>query len=1027
MERSYFRAVKDAFAADLDTSLNALGVEQAKGGKGDWKAIHCPCCSDSDGSCSISIQSGHIRCHQCSRKLDLFEWWRESHGCDDDWTACKEIGERLNVAFPKQTKGRRAAAPRMTPKLLDQCTQDLFEAEAAAPLRKFLKDRGVWHPQILARFGVGFLAGAIIFAQFTPTGEIRDRYRIYNPFSKVKWQWSRVGTGAPVGFWPAVNEMPDNAVVLLCEGEMDCLSAWIKMELHKLDVPIVAFTWTGGAGSPLASGLMPEKWRGRKIYVCYDNDTWQGPDFDKARAPTPKKLRDMGRRRVNLLDGVVRPLTMNKCPVTLLHVTLDPIDNFGGDLRDWCDAGKTFDELDQCESTDIVHREEVPIEVTHEQAFHSAGEFVHLEGSVGVIEQHSLTVPIVSRIDCPMDTKACCKECPVSVRFREKEINWSMHREHLMNALMSRDPERHLITNMLQKPGKCNECRIEHEETRIGSYWVALPDEEKGGIAQLHIVSMDAPELSGSVGITGYAHYTKKSVGIFATKLESMDKPDANLETHHHDLLQLCPWSSNDAGVIDRYLEAMVEDYSHNITQIYGRPEFHIGTMLVAHSALWYELEGHRYRGWLDACFFGDTRQAKSETVKRLFSYWRLGTAFTCMENFSRAGLTVGGAENGSTMKPGLFPKNNRKMLFLDEFHHMTGGQTDKNVMVHLQSARDEGKVSALKVYGDLKLPAACRLITAGNWANRSKNTYQYFCQHLQSFYGVPEALSRMDWAWCVSDRAKMLKRDVEHQWKPELARALILRAWAMEPHQIHTPDECVEYAKSIALEWDAHYAADDLALHTGVEKYHSIIRTAVSCANMCYSHPDGRENECQVRLEHVKWAIGWILRCWGNLQYDEFSASRISARTLTHKHRVEAALTCWTSLSDPDEAITILSRLTEANSPRSLQSLILGSGKIEEPKHYYKWLATMLRHRGLYERSENQHNTFYLPSDGCLKILHGLIALAKDDPEAYIERAKRIERWSDSPESQTNLPGISSEPDVDDFEDEERYDDVPF
>ena len=1032
MERSHFAAVKDAFAADLDTSLNALGVEIVKGGNAEWKSICCPVCTDSGGSARIARATGFLACMQCARRLDLFEWWREVHGSKDDWEACHQIGERLGIKYVKPTgKRKKGSACRMTPKILDQAIHDLIESPEAEWARKHFKERGLWDVKILSRFGVGFLDGAIIFAQFDRDGSIRERYRIYTPNAKVKWHWSKLGTGGPTGFWPAVPEIPDGAAVLLCEGEMDCLAAWIKLELHKRKVPIVAFTWTGGAASPLASSLMPTTWPKRLVYVCYDNDVFQGPDVDTYRAPNQKKLREMTRRRSAMLKGVVAKLLANKCKVILLHVDIDPVDNFGSDLRDWATAGKTFDDLPQCGSDELIDHQEKPLEVSHAEAFESAGEFVHFQGSVTEIEQHSLAVPLFSKIICPMGSKPCCRDCPVIRTFTDQEIDWSEHRGHLLNSLLARDPESYIIRKMIGKPAACAECSIEHQETTVGSWWKAGADDATcaDGMKMIEIISTEEPSLSGSIGITGWAHYTAKSVGVFATSLEQLDKPEANLETYHHDLMGATPWSSNDEAAIDRYVESMVQDYSHNITKIYGRPELHLGTMLVAHSCLWYELEGHRYRAWLDACFFGETRKGKSETIKRLFDYWRLGTAFTCMENFSRAGLTVGGAENGSKMRPGLFPKNNRKMLFLDEFHHMTGGPADKNVMVHLQSARDEGKVSALKVYGDLKLPAASRLITAGNWAGRNRRTFQFFCQHLLAFYGVPESLSRMDWAWCIHGDVKMVPEDVEHFWTPEFSRALILRAWAMDPHQIHFDEDVVDYAKRVALEWDEIYAADDLPLHTGIEKYHSIIRTAIAIANICYSHPDGNEADCQVRLVHVKWAIAWIIKCWHNLQYDEFSQRRIAARTLTQPFHVERLLTVELDLSDPDHGAVILSRLTEANAPRSLQGFIMGNGNIEEPRHYAKWLAGLMRYGAIVEKSENRHHIFYVPTEGCLKILHGLVKLARDDMDAYSERYDRWAKWSTDPGSMSTLPGIAADPDIDTFEDDDQYldDDCPF
>lgn len=1031
MERSHFATVKEAFAADPDASILALGITPRKGRNAEWSTIDCPCCTDSDGSCSIAKATGFINCKQCGRRLDLFEWWRETKRCADDWEACQQVGEKLGVQYqpPKKRKGK--APGKMTTALLDVAIHNLMEDPEAEWARKHFKDRRLWEPKILARFGVGFLDGSIIFAQWNPDGSIRDRYRRYNPHAKVKWGWSS-GSGAPIGFWPAVPELPSDCAVLLCEGEMDVLAAWIIGALHRRSEPIAAFTWTGGAGSPLASALFPPKFPGLPVFVCYDNDTWQGGVLEDARAPTQKKLRDLQRRRSTMLKGVVGKLQANHCKVTLLHVDIDPVDNFGADLRDWLTAGRKFEELPRCDADQIKRFEPKPDSIAFTAVGSHAGELVQFQASVSTIENHQLTVPVTSTIRCPIGTKNCCRDCPVMRDFFDQEIEWSDHRDHLFNALLSRDPEAHIIHHMLGKPRSCNECRIEHEETVVGSHWCAGAGDEGDGFGgeMVQVISMEPPALSGQVGITGHAVHGTKSVGVFATSLEQLDKPEPDLDRHHNDLLMICPWAANNEAKIEEYVSDLVADYANNITQIYGRPELHIGVLLVAHSALFYELDGHRFRAWLDACFFGGPRRGKSETVKRLFEYWKLGTAFTCMENFSRAGLTIGGAENGMRMRPGLFPKNNRKLLFLDEFHHMTGGPRDSNVMVYLQSARDEGKVSALKVYGDLKLQAAVRLITAGNYANRSQRTYQYLCQHLSAFYGVPEALARMDFAWCVHDNVKMIAEEVEHKWTAEMSRTLILRAWAMEPHQIHFDDGVVDYTKKVAMEWDDIYASDDLALHTGIEKHHSLLRIAIAIANICYSHPEGQIADCRVRMGHARWAVEWMVQCWENLQYDEFSSRRIAARTVTQPFHVEVQLTVMLGLQDPEHASVILSRLTEANRMASLQGFVLGCGQVEEPRHFVKWLSTMMRYSAIAEVSANQYHIQYVPTEGCLQILRRLIALARDDPEQYAERQRKLSHWSNSPEATSNVPGIGGDPDIIPFDTVESDDDdeaVPF
>lgn len=1031
MERSYFGSVKEAFAVNYERSLEMLGVAIKKGGDRQWQSVACPCCSDTDGSASIAKGSGHLRCHQCGRKADLFEWYCEIHG-GTTWEACKAIGGILGVSMPTPTKRKGREVQKMTPDRLDRAIHNLMEDPEAAISRKYLEDAGLFDPAMLARFGVGFLEGSLVFAQFYANGELRQRYRMHTPAAKQKWRWSK-GAGGPIGFWPWM-ELPPEAEILICEGEKDVMAAYKIMKLHRRKVPIFAFTWTGGAGAPVSSQLMPDAWRGRRVWICYDNDTFQGPDLKTHRAPDPRKMRDLFRRRENLVRGVAEKFVANQCDVRLIHVDLDPIDQFGADLRDWAQLGKTFDDFPSCNFDELRDPEEDAEEVSHSEVFLSAGKFVTTKGAVAIIEKNTLTVPSETNIICPMGTKPCCNTCPVMRLFSEQFIDWKLHREALFNALISKDVDKHIIQNLLGKPNGCNECRLEHTEYVNGAWWKVSPgsSDDSDGTELYSVVSLDRPSLSGDVGITGYAHHAGGSVGIFATKIDQLDKPEVDLDLYHHDLLPMVPWGTNDAGVIDAHVAEMVHDYTHNVTQIYGRPDLHLGIMLVAHSALWYHLDGHKIRGWLDACFFGETRRGKSETIKRLFEHWRLGAAFTCMENYSRAGLTVGGADSGTQMRPGLWPKNNRKMLFLDEFHHMSEQGVSRNVMVHLQSARDEGKVSALKVYGDLKLPAACRLITAGNWSKRNKRHFQYFCEHLLDFYGVPESLARMDFAWCIQGDVPMIPEDVTHNWTPELSRALILRAWAMEPHQIHLAPEAVAVAKQASREWDAIYASEELPLHTGAEKYLSIIRIAIAIANICYSHPKGREAECEVRQVHVEWAIAWLLKTWENLQYDAFSQRVHRARTVTQPFLVEAFFTCQLGLDDPDHAVVILSRLSESTKLTSLMGIIMGNGHIEEQRHFTKWLGFLQRCSALQERSDNRYHTIYGPTEGGLTILQRCISLARNDPEAYVKRYQTLDKWFSSEDSKLPLmPGqVANPPGLEPFDysgPENFLDEVPF
>jgi len=190
MERSHFGSVKEAFATQPERSLEMLGVVVKKGGDRQWQAVACPCCSDTDGSASIAKATGHLRCHQCGRKLDLFEWWAEINGCST-WDACKAIGDMLGVPLPQMKKRKGREVQKMTPERLDRAIHNLMELEEAEQSRAYLKKEGLFDPAMLARFGVGWLEGGLVLAQFYPNGELRQRYRRHMPAAKQKWGWSK--------------------------------------------------------------------------------------------------------------------------------------------------------------------------------------------------------------------------------------------------------------------------------------------------------------------------------------------------------------------------------------------------------------------------------------------------------------------------------------------------------------------------------------------------------------------------------------------------------------------------------------------------------------------------------------------------------------------------------------------------------------------------------------------------------------------------------------------------------------------
>ena len=113
-----FSAVKKAIATDPEAILRKLNVQVKKHVHGEWTQCKCPICDDESGSASVT-PVGFLRCHQCSAKMDVFEWLSHRDG-GSQLDACKRLAAELGVeAQPyKRAKRSRGLASWMNDDLL---------------------------------------------------------------------------------------------------------------------------------------------------------------------------------------------------------------------------------------------------------------------------------------------------------------------------------------------------------------------------------------------------------------------------------------------------------------------------------------------------------------------------------------------------------------------------------------------------------------------------------------------------------------------------------------------------------------------------------------------------------------------------------------------------------------------------------------------------------------------------------------------------------------------------------------------
>ncbi len=998
MERSFFRQVKEALSANAQATLEQLGVNLKHGLKGEWSQCLCPFCGDQSGSASVTHQ-GFLRCHQCGRKQDICEWYGELAGITD-WEACKIIGGMLNVNM--EVKKHRGRPPKsMTHEILRGAVHSLWESEQADSCRSFLRKRKLDDAMLLERFGVGFIGGYIVFAQWTPTGHLRTCYRCYTPGGRPPWLWKGGTRGGTLGFWPHF-QLPADGVLWLLEGEFDVATAWMRLRLQ--DQGIFAVTWTGGAGSPIKPYAIPDSWRGREIHIVPDNDVFQGPVLEEHRAPNPQRKRELERRWANLMNEVAPSFLAQNCKVFLRSIPIDPLEIWGGDFRDWVDrGGRDLDELTPHLFKDLRPAAKAPVETDFLGVYELAGKDVKTSAEVSSINADGLTVPTCIALVCEMGSMPYCANCKAPARFEKGMIHCKDHRDDMARALMARDRDVYIMRHVVGKPPSCTHAKLEVVEYEVCSKWTAVHDDmEEANERELTVISKERPSLSGDIEVVGHVHHANNSVMVMADKLRQLDRAEVDLTPVMSELAQLTPWQSEDPQVMDEYLQRRCADLACNVTKIYGRQPLHLTHELLAHSPLWMTVEGLRTRGWLDLCIIGDTGTGKSMTFQRLMDHHKLGTWMNCVQNISRAGLTMGAisSNEGVRLRPGIFPRNHRKMLIIDEFHHAV----KEGIMSDLQGARDDGRVFGAKVYGSRVMPAAVRFGAIGNWPY-DREKFRFMCEHFMAIYGTPEALRRADFGLVVHDEpTETALVEAEYEWGSDLVQALILRAWAMDETMIHVSDAAIRYARQKCQEWTGYYD-HEMPFFTPEEKHYSMLRLATALANICFSHPQGEPYQVRVSTGHVEWAVTWLQRTFVWNGYDQYSQVTMQKQTLERPFDAEAEFSVSLNLGDAADASALLPQFLGGFT---VTECVATLGK--EPYDVARWLNKMIRLNVLFQtrNTKNTHLTEIRLTKAGNTLVRNMLMCADDFPDQWDKRYRKLSSQGIGPISTLNMPPMT-------------------
>jgi hypothetical protein len=1021
MAENAFSKVKAALSAQADAILAEFGVKHHREGtklSGDWTTgFLCPLCGDKSGSASFTHQL-FLKCHQCSTKADVFDWLARHTG-KKPWDLCKLLAERLSVSLPKGNAPKRSVRgmPRMTEEVLQQAMHDLWEHKDAESARNILAERKFDDQSTVSELEVGWLKGWIVFAQRDERGQLMERYRGWNPSAgaKVKWMWFGQGTGGP-GIWPG-KPAPDGSRILLLEGESDVMTAIVRLRLHEQGWHVC--TWTAGAISSPQPKDVPRSFGGKEVFIGYDNDVFQGSDYSSYYVETkpgkdPNHARlALEQRLKNLLQRLAPMLEAMNCRVTILQCPVDPRAKFGGDFRDWVnDGGRDLlrDWL-AFPFAELPAYGKLVLELPFADVFANVHKMIRTRVQVEAISRDDVLLSSVFEMQCEMGQHPACAQCPGARLFPDKMIDMADYQRELAVGLEQQQVSDKIIKDVIQKPRGCPRIEVVPVDVTNGSEWKGMqPGRIEDSMQRtLHVFSSDPPSLSGEMEVEGICYPNARGNGVvmLASSVKPLDKAEVDLGPVQVDLLQECPAFSDSVEAIDVYLLARARDFAFHVTKIYGRHEIAIAHDLLLHSVRRASLHGATQRAWLDICVYGDTRSGKSLTFRRMFDFHGIGVHHTAVSNISRAGLLMGAGKDGM-LKPGLMPRCNGKVLMLDEWHFLVQNSINEHPMSWMQSARDDGVASGVKIYGNRDLPAEVRLVTVANWMRNKRRVFEFDCEHLGALYGAPETLARLDFGLPVAGAPSQHTLDAVPQfWTRDRTRALILRAWSMDPSQVIIDDDASELSKQYCKDWQDTYDSEQLPLFTPEEKSHSILRIAIAVANVCFSHPRNDPYSVHVRRVHVEWAAKWLRHTWSLSGYDLYSQKRKDKQRVIKVFEAERRLTIDMGLGDP---IIAESKLNQLLTPFGASEAMMLSGQ-PDMHAGAGWLSRCLAlHIFERVRAPNAYNVQYQLTTGGAQMVNNLIRLASTDEHAWLERYRILSAWSSATVGEPALTPMTAE-----------------
>lgn len=858
-------------------------------------SVCCPFHNDKEPSFSINIFTGLWRCFgECQDGGDSYSFYQKTHG-ETFPNAKREVDKILHDMI--SATGQPVASPIIP--ISEESIERWHKLLLANPqICDFLYNERGYTKETVVRFKIGYDGGRITVPIYAENGLCMN-VRRYLP--KGKGQNKMINFKAGYGkarLYPIENLKQD--IIILHEGEMDSILA--------NQLGFNAMTTTGGAGTWLMSWT--ELFRDKIVYICYDIDAGG---------------KDGAQKVAKALHGVARKVFVVNLPLTEPK-NADITDYFikhGYTIEDFkllLQHTKLYAPPKKVSTSDDSDDENtVSISLYNARLAKYRGRKVKMRVLVVGKDLAPYTIPRKVRFACTSAAtdNADCKSCMINLSGGEAILELAPN-PRLLNLIRCTDAQQQTCLRAWVGIPKCSQYKQE----------VLVPQ----NVEELLL----APELtydsqsSGDTYTLQRAFYVAGDTGALrpnqSYEVEGIMSPDPWQQYVTFVLTSAMPLQDSISGfIIDERVrnrlkafqlaenqtvkekfDEIHEQFTHNVTHIYGRNDLLTALDLVYHSVLQFDFQGINVnKGWLECLIIGDTRTGKSESTERLMAFYKIGE-MVFGENSSFAGL-VGGMQQTQQrwfITWGKIPLNDKRLVIIDE----ASGLSEDDIS-RMSGIRSSGVAEITKIQTEKSL-ARTRLIWISNTrSGRALKEFAYGVEAIPELMGKAEDISRFDFA--ISCASEEIPPEVINQakardvvpltYEAEICRLLIIWAWSRKSEDVIFEDDATTTILDYATAMGKFYSTKIPLIESANQRI-KLARLAVATAARLYSTDDAGK-QVIVKKIHVEFAHAYLNEIYSkpSLDYASYSRQERDNASIAEEHQ-EAVLKFIRTFNDVAE-----------------------------------------------------------------------------------------------------------------------------